>query len=64
MLIAEIWEDELDEEWRGQFRDTDTGKTLGREWSARSRGELIGKMSTGIPLSHLHFRDCTNPLDH
>jgi hypothetical protein len=56
MVIAEIRPINLSD-WRGQLRDSETGRPIGAEWRATQRGELIGLMSYWIPLTHLKFVD-------
>ncbi|MBO9697204.1 MAG: hypothetical protein J7499_13485 [Sphingopyxis sp.] len=61
MVYAEIRFMNLND-WRGQLRESDTDEKIGEEWQASQRGELIGKMSRMIPLTHLFFRDASSPL--
>lgn len=59
MVYAEISFTHLND-WRGQLRESDTNEKVGEEWCATQRGELIGKMTSMIPLSHLTFRDAND----
>ncbi|WP_422059379.1 hypothetical protein [Sphingopyxis sp.] len=61
MVYAEIRFMNLND-WRGQLRESDTDEKIGEEWQASQRGELIGKMSGMIPLTHLSFHDANSPL--
>lgn len=61
MVYAEIRFMNLSD-WRGQLRESDTNEKVGEEWCASQRGELIGKMKSMIPLTHLMFQDASYPL--
>jgi hypothetical protein len=60
MIVAEIRPEHLND-WRGQLVDTETNSIVGEEWRATQRGELIGRMRSNIPLTHLKFKDVSGP---
>jgi len=62
MVVAEI-HDNQSGLWVGQLCEWGTGEPIGAPWIAKSRSELIGKMRSEIPLTHLSFRDTLDPLD-
>jgi len=62
MVIAEIHENSSGL-WTGQLVETENGARIGESWSAASRAGLIGMMNKWVPLTHLTYRDCMDPLD-
>ena len=62
MVIAEIHEN-CSGVWSGQLVESENGRPIGERWSAATRSGLIATINKWVPLTHLKFRDCMDPLD-